>query len=1037
MNEPMNSTEVLPKRRKSVRNRHQEGIALITTLMILLLLSTMIVGLAWLVMGDQKLGGNNNDRQLAFYGAEAGMETLTASLENLFDSNYKPDQTAINTLMTTPGPPTNIPGVQYLTPGSTVNGSGYLITFTPSAANASLPASSFGTITNGNNAGLYGLMTPYTLSVTSHTMNGSEVKLQREVQTVGIPIFQFGFFSQTDLSFFAGPNFNFGGRVHTNGNLWLAEGDGSTLTLAQKVTTAGEVITSNLENGWLTTTNYNGLVDITTGSGVQNLLAQAPAQSVTGTANFFGTVSAYNAAFGPMANSVYNQNLAVGPTGVKPLNLAIATPAIGGQPIDMIRRPVQGEGTANSAKLAERYWSQASLRILLSDYDSNGTCANTDISSTSPIALPQLSPNVTSPGSTPVDLATLAWDTSAPTTSGNSYPPYYAAPAGLTAANIGKTVFPLPVSNAQGVPIANAYDPTDGYWVKQWYPTVSGCLKIDYQSKTAPGTWIDVTWEILNLGYTGRNINPQVNHNGVPASVAPPTQPGYSATTQTAASGPTLNAAVTTVGCQDPSPSAVIRLARLRDNPSSAAPGNDYCGNNAGNTVGTWSGLASRTGAANNCASTPSSANCPAFPVTTQHGTDYWPNVLYDTREALLRDNAPLGNPLPVAGAMQYVELDAANLDAWFTGAIGASGGSVLSTTGYAVYFSDRRGNIADPTPPASVGTTSALTGGYGYEDIVNSSSANGCPDATLNQGEDVEGDYNSSGVDAVPTLRTYGNGLSSLSASTKMWPISVGGILTGTQLGSPTVLINGQASPLINPILQSNPSCAAPGRTWPYAVAFDGSDLRENPPLFYRRALKIVNGSTLTLGTCSSVPCGLAVIAENPAYLQGDYNNPGLSTSFTGTGVGTSLIADAVTLLSDNWNDANSFAWPYTLGDRGASTTTYRVAVVGGKGVPFKQPTVGGVGQDFGTDGGAHNFLRYIENWGGQTLYYEGSIISMYYNHQAEGVYKCCNTVYSPPTRGYQFDTNFLTPSLLPPLTPMLRTVNTIGFTQMILPTQ
>jgi hypothetical protein len=60
-----------------------------------------------------------------------------------------------------------------------------------------------------------------------------------------------------------------------------------------------------------------------------------------------------------------------------------------------------------------------------------------------------------------------------------------------------------------------------------------------------------------------------------------------------------------------------------------------------------------------------------------------------------------------------------------------------------------------------------------------------------------------------------------------------------------------------------------------------------------------------------------------------------------------------------------------------------------------------------------------------------------MYYNHQGEGIYKCCNTVYSPPARGYQFDTNFLTPSLLPPLTPMLRTVNTIGFTQILLPTE
>jgi hypothetical protein len=105
------------------------------------------------------------------------------------------------------------------------------------------------------------------------------------------------------------------------------------------------------------------------------------------------------------------------------------------------------------------------------------------------------------------------------------------------------------------------------------------------------------------------------------------------------------------------------------------------------------------------------------------------------------------------------------------------------------------------------------------------------------------------------------------------------------------------------------------------------------------------------------------------------------------------------------------------------------------GKGIPFKQPT--GTPKDFGTDGGTHNFLRYLENWGAQTLYYEGSIASLYYNHQAVGLYKCCTTVYSPPTRGYQFDTNFLTPNLLPPLTPMLRTVNTIGFTQMLLPTQ
>ena len=159
------------------------------------------------------------------------------------------------------------------------------------------------------------------------------------------------------------------------------------------------------------------------------------------------------------------------------------------------------------------------------------------------------------------------------------------------------------------------------------------------------------------------------------------------------------------------------------------------------------------------------------------------------------------------------------------------------------------------------------------------------------------------------------------------------------------------------------------------------------------------MDGSTISSGaTCNGVACGLAVIAENPVYIQGDYNNPGLNTGFTGTGVAASVIADAVTLLSDGWNDANSFAFPYSPGNRTATDTTYRVAVVGGKEVAFKQPTVGSPPVDFGTDGGAHNFLRYLENW--TNLYYQGSIVSMYYNHQAVGTFKCCTTVYGPPNR-------------------------------------
>src|SRR5579872_4365378 len=114
-------------------NRRQQGIALITTLLILPLTSTIIAGIAWLVMGDQKLGGNNGDRQLAFYGAESGLEALTAQLENTFNTNYAPTSSDI-TAVISGTPMTMVPNVKYLAPGSSTNGSGYAITFVPDAS---------------------------------------------------------------------------------------------------------------------------------------------------------------------------------------------------------------------------------------------------------------------------------------------------------------------------------------------------------------------------------------------------------------------------------------------------------------------------------------------------------------------------------------------------------------------------------------------------------------------------------------------------------------------------------------------------------------------------------------------------------------------------------------------------------------------------------------------------------------------------------------------------------------------------------------
>ena len=65
----------------------------------------------------------------------------------------------------------------------------------------------------------------------------------------------------------------------------------------------------------------------------------------------------------------------------------------------------------------------------------------------------------------------------------------------------------------------------------------------------------------------------------------------------------------------------------------------------------------------------------------------------------------------------------------------------------------------------------------------------------------------------------------------------------------------------------------------------------------------------------------------------------------------------------------------------------------------------------------------------------YEGSVASFFYNRQAVGTYKCCNTVYGAPTRNYAFDTDFLNPALLPPNTPVFRDINAVGFSQELRP--
>src|SRR5439155_19045027 len=65
-------------------------------------------------------------------------------------------------------------------------------------------------------------------------------------------------------------------------------------------------------------------------------------------------------------------------------------------------------------------------------------------------------------------------------------------------------------------------------------------------------------------------------------------------------------------------------------------------------------------------------------------------------------------------------------------------------------------------------------------------------------------------------------------------------------------------------------------------------------------------------------------------------------------------IIADAITVQSNAWNDGNS---DKSLSSRVASHTTVNAALIGGI-----VPSSGG-----NYSGGAENFVRFMENWSGK----------------------------------------------------------------------
>ena len=172
--------------------------------------------------------------------------------------------------------------------------------------------------------------------------------------------------------------------------------------------------------------------------------------------------------------------------------------------------------------------------------------------------------------------------------------------------------------------------------------------------------------------------------------------------------------------------------------------------------------------------------------------------------------------------------------------------------------------------------------------------------------------------------------------------------------------------------------------------------------------AVRIKNGQALP-------PLGLTIATPEPLYVQGNYNAPAsaLGTTNTTQTKPASLVGDSITVLSTAWNDANGGAG---IGSRTAANTTVNAAFLGG----IVETRSGSY------SGGVENFPRFLENWGGKTFTYNGSMVVMFDSRIARRPWGSSD-VYSPPARNWAFDTSFLDPTKLPPGTPQLLTLNRV----------
>lgn len=940
----------------SAKRESEKGAALVITILVMLLLIGFVTLVISRVSTETIITSVDSSENQALAATQANLESTSRDFADIFERKLVPTAADITTIKS-----------------GTISGFGnYNFNKEIRQTDAAQPTM----ITGGTYSGLYSLRDVWEIDITAKDKaTNVETQLRRRLLNDRIPLFQFGIFYEGDLELNRPPLFTFGGRVHTNSNLFISASpvwNGDGIYFRSKATVVGEIVNDIWKTGTPLTTGHDdqGSVFVADGGGnfqeLKTYYASVKCVNPSGPNVFADKPNLPNCSKRTAWNSdklIFQSNL---DTQTQRLDLPLKKSGVAFN--ELIKRSknvddLMSNGTGGTTPVStatqdnviisrERFANKQGMRISLSDSQAKlpGCVGKTGaddcgvrLDRTATVLMPAMLDALTYK-TTPLNAARFAQSGREVWIKVESVDYDYNNNVPLTK-DITKEILSLGVT--EPAPIGSDFQ-IFGYDAQQDSRSIIKLQRITMPGQAVPN---GSTSYLTNRSIGGSEHNIALRYTNVPPLVP-----------------------LTTGICN---PGSI--LATAKDSFAEPFPSKSYSEEST-------------------------SLLCAKFNNDSTKGFDVaiapFPIEIFDGREGIPTDDSSYtggfnSNEVPSAGVMSMIDIDVANLKKFLNGDFDGKfpiAGTPFSTAnlralkssdipenrGWVLYISDRRGD-AD------------FDGEYDMEDVF--------PDGILQFNEDINGltnDILGNGV----LERAFGSeapgsaGGTTIDSYKSAIPKSQAASADHGYYRRGVRLINGKELP-------GSYNSANPSATKGFTVASEnGVYVRGN-----------YNATSVTLSGNSS-----PALPEN-YFPQGDADVP------------ASIVSDAVMILSNNWNDAKSFREPFNVSSRKATPTIVRFAMLSGQGLTGKSVSGAYVPSQFGQlNGGVHNFKRYLESWKSVRLNYSGSLVNLFTSRNNNGFFKCC-VVYEPPFRDWTFDKTFLDPNRLPPGTPYIYTMAFTGF--------